>query len=95
MMKKRVLNAITQMRIAGKKAAEIADALGLSVNTVKSHIRRHPEIPNTLCCQNCGIPVPQTEGRKMKKFCCDRCRIDWWNHQYRDRKRGEAGGMCG
>ena len=38
MMKKQVLNAITQMRIAGKKPTEIANTLGISVNTVKSHI---------------------------------------------------------
>ena len=83
MMKKHTMNALTQMRIEGKKPTEIANALGISVNTVKSHIRRHPEIPDTVFCVNCGAPVRQTEGRKMKKFCCDKCRINWWNHQYR------------
>ena len=67
MMKKQILNAITQMRIEGKKPTEIANTLGISVNTVKSHIRRHPEIPNTLYCLNCEVPVPQNEGRKVKK----------------------------
>ena len=93
MMKKQILNAITQMRIEGKKPTEIANTVGISVNTVKSHIRRHPEIPNTLYCLNCGVPVPQNEGRKVKKFCCDRCRSNWWNHQYR--KGDGAHDLCG
>ena len=93
MMKKQVLNAITQMRIAGKKPTEIANTLGISVNTVKSHIRRHPDIPNTIYCLNCGKPVPQNEGRKMKKYCCDRCRSSYWNHRYR--KGDEAHDLCG
>lgn len=88
MMRKQIMNALTQMRIEGKKPTEIAKTLGLSVNTVKSHIRRHPDIPNTVHCLNCGIPVKQTEGRKMKKFCCDRCRSNWWN--YRRRKGATA-----
>lgn len=84
MMKKHILNAITQMRLDGKKATEIADTLGLSVNTVKSHIRRHPDTPNTVPCLCCGKEVLQTKGRKMKKYCSDRCRITWWNHKYRE-----------
>ena len=84
MMRKQTLNAITQMRFEGMKPTAIANALGISVNTVKSHIRRHPELPNSVPCLNCGRPVQQTKGRKMKKFCCDKCRITWWNHQYRE-----------
>lgn len=82
-MRKRVLTAIDNMRIDGKTPTEISRALEISVNTVKSHIRRHPEIPNTVLCQNCGKPVLQNEGRKQKKFCCDRCRTLWWNQHYR------------
>ena len=42
--------AIENMRIDGMKPPTIAAALGLSVNTVYTHIRRHPEIPNTRTC---------------------------------------------
>ncbi len=93
MMKKQVINAIEQMRTAGKKPTEIANTLGISVNTVKSHIRRHPIVSTTVHCLNCGVPVPQNEGRKMKKFCCDRCRTNWWNHQYRKEKENHE--QCG
>ena len=83
MMRKQTLNAITQMRIEGKKPTAIANALGISVNTVKSHLRRHPLVSNVIPCLNCGKPVKQNEGRKMKKYCCDRCRSAWWNRQRR------------
>ena len=83
-MTRSVLNEITQMRMDGKKPREISDALGISINTVKSHIRRHPLAESKVLCLNCGKPVAQNEGRKMKKFCCDRCRSNWWNRRYRN-----------
>ena len=30
-------------------------------------------------CMNCGDEVPQNPGRKVKKFCSDKCRHAWWN----------------
>ena len=41
-MKKQDAEAINTMRLRGKTPAEIAWVLGISVNTVRSHIRRHP-----------------------------------------------------
>ena len=43
-MKKQDVEAINTMRLQGKSPAEIAWALGFSVNTVRSHIRCHPEL---------------------------------------------------
>jgi len=82
-MNRSVIRNIDRMRMQSMAPTAIANALGVSVNTVKSHIRRHPVIPGTLNCLCCGKPVAQTEGRKAKKFCSDKCRIRYWNHQYR------------
>ena len=30
-------------------------------------------------CDYCGAGVPQRSGRKIKRFCCDGCRMHWWN----------------
>ena len=74
--------AIDNMRIDGIKPPAIATALGLSVNTVYTHIRRHPEIPNTRTCRYCGRPVIQPRGKRAKKYCSRDCRMAWWNsHQ--------------
>lgn len=62
---------------------KIADTLDLSINTVKSYCRRHLQNKNASAykrgfCKNCGIPVKQSPNRKEKKFCSDKCRVDWW-----------------
>lgn len=27
----------------------------------------------------CGKPIVQLSGRKMNRFCSDKCRIKWWS----------------
>ncbi|MBQ8541803.1 MAG: hypothetical protein IJ435_10090 [Clostridia bacterium] len=76
---------IDSLRLQGFSPTAIANLLGISVNTVKSHIRRHPVIPDTVACQCCNNPVVQTPGRKTKRFCSDKCRITYWNNT---RKKG-------
>ena len=86
-MKKEDMIVIGNMRLQGKSAGAIAAALGLSVNTVKSYLRRHPDMGCTHFCPQCGKPVMQAEGRKEKKFCSDKCRNKWWNSHLDQVKR--------
>lgn len=86
-MKIHEIEQLNQMRLRGEPPSVIARELGLSINTVKSHIRRHPNIRNTVKCLWCKEPVLQSAGRKQKKFCSDRCRITYWNHRYREEDR--------
>ena len=83
-MRKQVIDRINALRIDGKPPSVIASALGISVNTVKSYIYRHPQIPGTHRCLGCGKAVLQPDGRKEKKFCSDRCRSSYWNTRYRE-----------
>lgn len=79
-MTKQEIETLNLMRSHDKSAADIAIALGLSVNTVRSHIRRHPPKDAVqVGCRQCGKPVMQHKGRKAKYFCSDRCRNAWWN----------------
>lgn len=84
-------NQITKFRIAGNSYGMIAKELDLPVNTVKSFCRRNnisginagePQAvlatENTRC-ENCGEVIRQTAKRKPKRFCCDKCRNQWWN----------------
>ena len=77
------------MRLQGKSPAEIACKLGICINTIRTHIRRHPVIPGSKSCKNCGKPIVQPAGRKEKLFCSDKCRMAWWN-SHRDQVRKEA-----
>lgn len=79
-MTKQEIETLNLMRSHDKRAADIAIALGLSVNTVRSYIRRHPPKDAVqVGCRRCGKPVIQVKGRKAKYFCSDRCRNAWWN----------------
>lgn len=79
-MTKQEIATLNLMRSHDKSAADIAIALGLSVNTVRSYIRRHPPKDAVqVGYRQCGKPILQAKGRKAKYFCSDRCRNAWWN----------------
>lgn len=76
-------------RIQGIGYTEIAKRMDISVNSIKTYCRRHAlggkrgyEAAGSIsicACENCGKPVPQNIGRKKKRFCCDKCRNEYWN----------------
>ena len=85
---------IIALRAAGQSYARIAEALELSVNSVKSFCRRNAlssgvgkpvaqieseTTQNAASCEQCGCPVRQTPARKHKRFCSNACRTAWWN----------------
>ncbi len=72
---------IEDLRKQGNGYKKIAQLTGLSINTVKSFCRRIGTVSSSQCMQ-CGKEITQVKGRKEKKFCCDACRMKWWNsHQ--------------
>ena len=94
-MKPSEINIITDMRLKGQGASAIAAALRLSPNTVKSYIRRHPDLPGTHCCVQCGNTFSQPTGRREKRFCSDKCRTSWWNaHQEQINKKAYYTLVC-
>lgn len=86
------MNEITKRRIIelrneGMGYMKIAKLLGLHLSTVKSFCQRHKVTKDTSadellkkhCCLQCGKPVVQHKGKKERKFCGDKCRMNWWN----------------
>ena len=90
---------IMKLRAVGKGYGSIAQSLGISLNTVKSYCRRNTikgEMAvvssveftgETSCCENCGQEIRQIAKRKRKRFCCDKCRNEWWNKHLDQVKR--------
>lgn len=78
---------IIQLRRQGSSYAEIAVALGISKNTVKSYCQRNTidvkeqerPMPINGACPVCGKPIVALAKRKPRKFCSDACRQTWWN----------------
>lgn len=97
---------IRQMKADGFGYIKIARELGLPENTVKSFCRREglnaaadtaglPVDGEKGICLCCGVQVKQNPGRKMKKFCSDKCRNKWWNsHQDRVKRRAHYEFVC-
>jgi len=77
----------------------ISDALGISRNTIKSFCRRNnvkvesvkkgEKISDGVFCLNCGKELIQIPGKRLKLYCCSKCKNDWWN-----RKHKECGGKA-
>lgn len=90
---------IIKLRAAGNGYGKIAQTLGISVNTVKSFCRRNdingdmviePSVKltgETTACENCGREIQQIAKQKKKRFCCDKCRNEWWNSHLDQVKR--------
>ncbi len=84
------IKRITELREQGVGYGKISQILDISLNTVKSFCQRNNlggmRIPTVNAdihiCKYCGKEVPQTPGRKLKKYCDDKCRLAYWNsHQ--------------
>lgn len=80
---------VTRMRKEFYSYKKIAKALSISENTVKSFCkrnglgglashRRNKPLGKENQCLNCGLPIQQIQGRKIKKFCTYECRMAWW-----------------
>lgn len=89
---------IKDMRCNKRSYAEIAVALDLPVNTVKTFCRRNhlsdADLTGDLLCQNCGCSM--TRGKyKPKRFCSDKCRMLWWNsHQNQVKRSAHYSFVC-
>ena len=79
---------IIALRKQGIGYMKIAQQTGISQNTIKSFCRRNNLAATAIIdvsvkvdsfCECCKKAVVQTEGRKKKRFCSDKCRNKWWN----------------
>ena len=85
------------LRKNGLGYGEVAQVIGLSKDSVKKYCKRHPElkgqgtlpylmvekrVQDGTNCPQCFQPMVPNKTGRPKKFCSDRCRINWWkNHQ--------------
>jgi hypothetical protein len=89
-MTEKLEKQIIEMRISGFGFAAIASRLHLTRIAVRAFCKaqglmekRSPTLemknPDPDSCKSCGKQLNNTAGKKNKKFCSDRCRMDWWN----------------
>lgn len=81
---------IRRLRLNGAGYTKVANELGMSKETVKSFCRRNglagraedmsakQKEEEGVICRNCGKPLEQSPGKKIRKFCSKQCRETWW-----------------
>lgn len=94
---------IAVYREQGLSYTEISKKMDLSINSIKTYCKRHGlggtrayEADSSLvvvACEHCGNPVKQNPGRKLKRFCSDKCRNLWWN-SHLDQVKKKANYEC-
>ena len=72
-------NQILKLKEDGLGYKKISKQLGISLGNVKSVIRRNERAPEIHYCKNCHKEISNIPGKKHKVFCCDACRMEWWN----------------
>lgn len=84
-MNQKQIEQVEELRSSGMSYGKIAARLGISVNTIKAHCRRHdisndPTTPKKIIghCPQCGARLIQTRGHRQKRFCSKKCRTAWW-----------------
>ena len=80
---------IREYRNGGYGYKKIAQTLGISVNTVKSFCRRNDINGDTVIKPSVTLTgeIQQIAKQKKKRFCCDKCRNEWWNSHLDQVKR--------
>lgn len=80
---------IIERRRGGQSYVDIATALLISENTIKSFCRRNNIVTNKIAakqitkrhpdlCRHCGKSLKQGTKGHPKKFCSEECRRQWW-----------------
>lgn len=73
-------NEVDLLISKGATDREIADKLGISINTVKSRRRRnHNKVNNKNYCLYCGKEFEKNSRNAKRDFCSYHCRITYWN----------------
>ena len=73
-------NKIKQLRNEGLSYQDIAIQLNLSRNTVSSFLRRIKQNETEIAgvCKFCAASFIPRSGNRIKHFCSDKCRMEWW-----------------
>lgn len=83
---------IRQMRMKGIGYRNIGTAVGLSRDIVRNYCRSHElggyakalqknisdQMDAGEICNFCGGEMKQPQRGRPKKFCCEKCRREWW-----------------
>lgn len=79
-------NQILSLRNEEYGYKEIAKELNIVLSTVRYICSNSYDDEIKSTCFNCGIETISYPHKKTKKFCCDKCRWNYWNEKRREAK---------
>lgn len=83
---------INEMRMRGMGYKAIGMAIGLSRDIVRNYCKRHNlagyatvvsknmklMVDGKEVCHFCGNQIEQPKTGRPRRFCCEKCRREWW-----------------
>ena len=89
-----IKDKVLELKNKGYSYNAISKELGIPVSTAKTYFRRD-SIERGSKCKHCGAELVNVAGKKVKKFCSDKCRMAWWyQHQNLMNKKSEYEVEC-
>ena len=84
-------DTIIKMRQSNMTFSAIAKATGLSLNTVKSicyrcGTKKETSKGSAVLCKECGRTITTFSKNRPRLFCCDACKVAWWNKHRAERR---------
>lgn len=91
-MNENVKSRIIELRSKGYGYGRISMELNIPRSTVSTFCKRNKVDTTTndkvVLCKNCDKVIKFEYKKKSKLFCCDECRVNWWNtHQDKVNKK--------
>lgn len=96
---------INEMRMRGMGYKAIGMAIGLSRDIVRNYCKRHNlagyatvvsknmklMVDGKEVCHFCGNPITQPKTGRPRRFCCEKCRREWWKAHPEAVQKSEKG----
>jgi hypothetical protein len=78
---------VIELKKAGYGFVKIANMLSISVKEVRTICKEIDEVELLNGnCKNCNSKITSVKGKKIKQFCSDRCRWDYWNNKQKTKR---------
>ena len=80
------------------KDKKISKELSISISQIRYAVdgfNKEAAVVSIDACKECGTRIVSLKGKKKRIFCCDACRMKWWNsHLDQVERKANYGFIC-
>lgn len=81
--------AVIKLKKEGFSFKKISEELSIPISKVRKICSEAEEALLFGECKNCKTEIKSVKGKKIKQFCSDRCRWDWWNSKQKQERKSK------